>query len=126
MVVEDNLVTAECLTLLLERWGHEAAVTSDGPGALRVAQTFQPEVVLLDIGLPGMDGYEVASCLRRLAGVEKCLLIAFTGRGHEEDLRRCKEAGIDFHLLKPVQPALLQEFLAKAEKLRREQGQLIS
>src|SRR5690242_4758935 len=125
LVVEDNLVTAECLTLLLERWGHEAAVTADGPGALGVAQAFQPEVVLLDIGLPGMDGYEVARRLRRLAGMEKCLLIAFTGRGHEEDVRRCKEAGIDFHLLKPVHPALLREFLAKVEMPGRGQWKLI-
>ena len=124
MVVEDNLVIAACLTLLLERWGHEATVTSNGPDALDMVSTFQPEVVLLDIGLPEMDGYEVARRLRRLAGMEECLLIAFTGRGHEDDVRRCKEAGIDCHLLKPVEPALLREFLAKAERLGR--GQLIS
>jgi two-component system CheB/CheR fusion protein len=124
MVVEDNLVIAECLTLLLERWGHEAAVTSNGPDALSEVLAFQPEVVLLDIGLPEMDGYEVARRLRRLPGLEDCLLVALTGRGHEDDVRRGKEAGIDCHLLKPVEPALLREFLAKAERLGR--GQFIS
>ncbi len=125
LVVEDNLVTAECLTLLLERWGHEAAATSNGTGALSVAPAFKPEVVLLDIGLPSMDGYEVARRLRRLPGIETCLLIAFTGRGHEEDVRRCKEAGIDCHLLKPVEPSVLREVLAKAERLDRGQRQMV-
>ena len=126
MVVEDNLVIAACLTLLLERWGHEATVTSNGPDALDMVSTFQPEVVLLDIGLPNMDGYEVSLRLRRLPGMERCLLMALTGQGCETDARRYKEAGIDFHFLKPVEPALLREVLSSAGKFRKEQRRLIS
>ena len=126
MVVEDNLVIAACLTLLLERWGHEATVTSNGPDALDMVSTFQPEVVLLDIGLPNMDGYEVSLRLRRLPGMERCLLMALTGQGYEAEVRRFKEAGLDFHFLKPVEPVLLREVLSSAGKFRREQGQLIS
>jgi two-component system CheB/CheR fusion protein len=122
LVVEDELITAECLALFLRRWGHEAAVARNGSGALHAVPTFKPEVVLLDIGLPSMDGFEVACCLRKLPGMEKCLLMALTGRGHEDDLRRCKEAGIDFHFLKPVEPSLLREVLSSAEKLRKERG----
>ena len=126
LVVEDELVTAESLALFLRSWGHEVNLACNGPDALSMVSTFQPEVVLLDIGLPEMDGYEVARRLRRLPGMEECLLIAFTGRGHEDDVRRCKEAGIDCHLLKPVEPALLREFLAKAKKLGRGQWQLMA
>jgi CheY-like chemotaxis protein len=91
-----------------------------------MVSTFQPEVVLLDIGLPNMDGYEVALRLRRLPGMERCLLMALTGQGYEAEVRRFKEAGLDFHFLKPVEPALLREVLSSAGKFRREQGQLSS
>jgi two-component system CheB/CheR fusion protein len=120
LVVEDELITAECLALFLRRWGHEAVVACNGPDALRVVPTFEPQVVLLDIGLPSMDGYEVARRLRQLPGMETCLVVALTGHGHEDDLRRCKEAGVAFHFLKPVEPALLREVLSAAEKLRSE------
>src|SRR5262249_11536488 len=73
LVVEDEPATADCLALLLRRWGHEANIAYDGPDALRVVATFQPAMVVLDIGLPGMDGFEVARRLRQLPGMEKCL-----------------------------------------------------
>ena len=126
LVVEDELVMAECLARFLRSWGNEVAVASNGPDALGMASTFQPEVVLLDIGLPNMDGYEFALRLRRLPGMERCLLMALTGQGCEADVGRYKEAGIDFHFLKPVEPALLREVLSSAGKFRREQGQLFS
>jgi two-component system CheB/CheR fusion protein len=126
LVVEDELVTAESLALFLRSWGHEVSLASNGPDALGVVSTFQPEVVLLDIGLPNMDGYEFALRLRRLPGMERCLLMALTGQGCEADARRYKEAGLDFHFLKPVEPSLLREVLSSAGKFRREQGQLIS
>ena len=126
LVVEDELVTAESLALFLRSWGHEVSLACNGPDALSMVSTFQPEVVLLDIGLPNMDGYEVSLRLRRLPGMERCLLMALTGQGYEAEVRRFKEAGLDFHFLKPVEPALLREVLSSAGKFRREQGQLSS
>jgi CheY-like chemotaxis protein len=126
LVVEDELVMAECLARFLRSWGNEVAVASNGPDALGVAPSFQPEVVLLDIGLPGMDGYEVALRLRQLPGMEQCLLMALTGQGYEADVSRFKEARIVFHFLKPVEPALLREVLSSAGKLRGTRGQLLS
>ena len=122
LVVEDELVTAESLALFLRSWGHEVNLACNGPDALSMVSTFQPEVVLLDIGLPNMDGYEVSLRLRRLPGMERCLLMALTGQGYEADVRRFKGAGIDFHFLKPVEPALLREVLSSAGKLRGMQG----
>jgi len=126
LIVEDDLIMAECLARFLRSWGNEVTVTSNGPDALGVAPSFQPEVVLLDIGLPVMDGYEVARRLRRLPGMEKCLLMALTGQGCEADLHCHKEAGLDFHFLKPVEPALLREVLSSAGKFRKQSEQLIS
>ena len=122
LVVEDDLIMAQSLADFLRSWGHEVNLASNGPDALGVAPSFQPEVVLLDIGLPGMDGYEVALRLRQLPGMEQCLLMALTGQGCETDARRYQEAGIDFHFLKPVEPALLREVLSSAGKLRGMQG----
>jgi CheY-like chemotaxis protein len=125
LVVEDELVTAECLALFLRSWGHEVTLACNGLDALSMVSTFKPEVVLLDIGLPDMDGYEVARRLRQLPGMEQCLLLALTGQGYEADVRRCREAGIAFHFLKPVEPTLLREVLSSAEKLRRERRHFI-
>jgi CheY-like chemotaxis protein len=125
LVVEDELVTAECLALFLRRCGHEVTLACNGLDALSMASTFKPEVALLDIGLPNMDGYEVALRLGQLPGMEQCLLMALTGQGYEADVRRIREAGIAFHFLKPVEPALLREVLSSAEKLRRERWRFI-
>jgi two-component system CheB/CheR fusion protein len=125
LVVEDDPDSAQTLALLLELWGYEVAVAIDGPDALDAAPTFQPDVVFLDLALPGMDGYEVARQLRRLPGMAASLVAAITGYGHEADIRRCEEAGVDCHFLKPVEPAVLRELLAEAEELGRERGQLI-
>jgi CheY-like chemotaxis protein len=104
-----------------------------GVFAGRVARFFGPareavanphDVVLLDIGLPRLDGYEVARRLRQLPGMAKALLVAITGYGHAADVQRCKEAGFDCHFLKPVDPGEIQKVLAKAESLGREQRQL--
>jgi CheY-like chemotaxis protein len=114
LVVDDNEDTAESLALLLRLWGHTVFVAHDGPEALEVARVHQPEVVLLDLGLPGMDGYEVA---RRLGGSDprRPLLWAMTGYAQEEDRRRSKEAGFDQHLVKPVDPDALEMLLAQTE-----------
>src|SRR6476646_7109490 len=98
LVVEDCADTRFSLRLLLRLWGHEVAEAADGPAALGLAASFAPDVVLLDIGLPG---YEVARRLRALPGLEDALLVGVSGFGQEDDVWRCLQAGCDTHLLKP-------------------------
>jgi PAS domain S-box-containing protein len=102
LVVDDNVDTAQGLGKLLKLLGHEVQTAFDGPTAIELARTYKPEVVLLDIGLPGMDGYEVASKLRQEACCKDAVIIAVSGYGQEEDRRRSREAGFDQHLVKPV------------------------
>ncbi|MEX0717668.1 MAG: PAS domain S-box protein [Planctomycetaceae bacterium] len=107
LVVDDNVGAVRMLSLLLQRLGpHEVATAQDGPSALRMIAEFRPEVVLLDIGLPGMDGYEVAARVRKDPAHDDVLLVALTGYGQEEDRRKSRRAGFDEHLVKP--PALDQ------------------
>jgi CheY-like chemotaxis protein len=119
LVVDDHMDAAETLATLLQLWGHHSCLAHDGTGALQAVTAFQPDVVLLDIGLPGMDGYQVAQQLRECPGMEKAVLVAMTGYGGEEDHRRSQEAGIDYHLVKPVDLEVLQELLARSESLAR-------
>ncbi|NLC58334.1 MAG: response regulator [Armatimonadetes bacterium] len=100
LVVDDNTDAAEMLAALLELDGHEILTANSGPAALALAESFAPEVALLDIGMPGMDGYTVARHLRRK--LESALLVAVTGYGQEEDRQRSRAAGFDYHLTKPV------------------------
>ena len=95
--------------------GGRVEVAYDGPGAIDIARRFRPEVVFLDIGLPGMSGYEVAEHLRSGPETERALLIALTGWGQDEDRRRSKAAGFDFHLVKPVDLDAMQDLLLRAE-----------
>jgi PAS domain S-box-containing protein len=111
LVVDDNRDSAESIALLAEIWGHEVRTALDGPSALDIAAAYRPEVILLDIGLPGMDGYEVARQLRQRQGGDP-VLVAMTGYGMEEDRRRSREAGFDHHLVKPVDPEGLRVLLA--------------
>ncbi len=115
LVVDDNRDAAESLETLLKLWGHQALSANDGPQALSLATEFHPEVVLLDIGLPGMDGYEVARRLRVLPGGEKALIVAVTGYGRSSDRLQSQEAGFDHHLVKPVQPEVLHELIGSAK-----------
>jgi len=117
LVIEDNRDAADSLRLLLDLLGHEVRIASSGPEGLATAREWQPDVVLCDIGLPGMDGYETARQLRRLPGMSQVLLAAITGYGQESDVQRCKESGIDYHFLKPIDPAKLGQLLAAAKKL---------
>jgi two-component system CheB/CheR fusion protein len=110
--VEDNRDIAEGFALLFQDLGHEVRVAHDGPAALEVAPAFRPELVLLDIGLPSMDGWEVARRMRDLPGLENPVLAAMTGYAHEEDRRRSTEAGVDYHLVKPVELKALLELIA--------------
>jgi PAS domain S-box-containing protein len=102
LVVDDNIDSADSLGLLLEIDGHYVKRAHSGAVALQLALEFKPEVVLLDIGLPGMSGYEVAQRLRAVPGTAHSLLIAITGYGQEQDRRRSRESGFDHHLVKPI------------------------
>ncbi|MBX3471177.1 MAG: PAS domain-containing protein [Planctomycetes bacterium] len=110
-VVDDNVDAAEMLATLLRLRGHEVTLAHDGPSALALLEVARAEVVVLDIGMPGMDGYEVARELRRRPAYSGALLVALTGWGQEEDRRRSREAGFDHHLVKPVAPEELDRIL---------------
>jgi CheY-like chemotaxis protein len=112
LVVDDNHDAADSLAMLLSLLGHHTHTCYDGHTALQLARTAQPQAVLLDIGLPGLDGYQVARSLRDQLGLRDSLLVAVTGLGREEDRRRCLEAGFDHFLLKPLDLPELEEVLA--------------
>jgi len=111
LVVDDNADAASTLGQLLKSLGHETRVVHDGPAALVAAAEFRPDVVLLDIGMPGMDGYEVARRLNALKGERKFRIVAVTGWGQEADRERAKEAGFDQHVVKPVDVGLLSRIV---------------
>lgn len=111
LVVEDHRDAAEMLRDLLELNGYEVQVALTGPEGVRVAREYRPDVILCDLGLPGMDGYEVATALRSLPGAARRRLVAVTGYGHDEDRRRAREAGFQYHLVKPIDPEELREVL---------------
>jgi PAS domain S-box-containing protein len=113
LVVDDSEDTAEMMTALLEMDGHEIQVAHSGPAALETAAAFRPDVVLLDIGLPGLDGYQVAQRLRDDPTLKDVTLIAASGYGQEADLHRSREVGFDRHLVKPVDPRELRELLGE-------------
>jgi signal transduction histidine kinase len=112
LVVEDNEDAAESLRLFLEFYGYEVTLAHNGPDGVATARAVLPDVVLCDIGLPGMDGFQVASLLRKTPETAALRLIAVTGYGQEEDRRRALEAGFDVHLVKPVDPQKLLAYLA--------------
>jgi PAS domain S-box-containing protein len=113
LVVDDNRDAAKSLEMLLKFMGYDIHVALDGADALAKAQAFHPDVVLLDIGLPGMDGFEVARRLRQELGMREALLVAMTGYGQEEDRRHSQEAGFNAHLVKPVDLAALRSLLSE-------------
>jgi two-component system CheB/CheR fusion protein len=115
LIVEDDRDTAESMALLLRLFGHEIAVARDGPEAIAKALSQQPEFVLLDIGLPGMDGYQVAMNLKREEPCKETIIIAITGYGQLEDRQQAREAGIDHHLVKPIDHGVLLALLARSE-----------
>lgn len=113
LIVDDNTDGAESLSLLLQVCGHTTHVADDGRQALAMAQAFRPEVVFLDIGMPGMNGYEVARALRKIPGLQDVLLVALTGWGAESDRAQAREAGFDRHLTKPVDLAGIESVLSE-------------
>jgi signal transduction histidine kinase len=112
LVVDDNVDAAESLAILLRLLGHDVRVAHDGPAGLAAVEAAPPDLVFLDIGMPVMNGYEVAQRLRQRPGPDHVVLVAVTGWGQEEDRRRSREAGFDHHLVKPVEPEALRQVLA--------------
>jgi signal transduction histidine kinase/CheY-like chemotaxis protein len=114
LIVDDNTDAAHSLAMLMEIGGHETHLCYDGQSALTEAEKFRPEVVLLDIGLPGLDGLEVARRIRAMNLSPRPMLVALTGYGQTDDVRRSREAGFDHHLVKPTDPQTLIALLASA------------
>ncbi|WP_139144746.1 response regulator, partial [Janthinobacterium sp. HH100] len=112
LVVDDNVDAAETLAAVLDMMGHATHVAHDGAQALAVAPQFLPDVIFLDIGLPGMNGYEVARALRRIPAGAKVVLVALTGWGAENDRSQSSAAGFDHHLTKPANLLAIGELLA--------------
>jgi signal transduction histidine kinase len=119
LVVDDLAASAETLMMLLEMEGFEVKIASEGMSALQIAEHFRPDVVLLDIGLPGMNGFEVAHRLRLQPQSRDALLIALTGYGEPESRSRSAQAGFDFHMVKPADVNLLLSMLANPQEARR-------
>jgi CheY-like chemotaxis protein len=113
MVVDDNLDSAETMAELVKLSGHDVRTAHDGPSALECAREFHPQVILLDVGLPGMDGYELARRLRA-DGLAGELMVSVTGYGEDEDRRQAEEAGFHHHLIKPVSPDVLLRLVSGA------------
>jgi PAS domain S-box-containing protein len=111
LVVDDNVDSAESMAMVLQLDGHAIQIAHDGEAALAVAKSFIPDIVLLDIGLPGLDGYEVAARLRGSPVTQGAVLVAFTGYGQPEDRRRTAEVGFDHHLVKPVDLDVLAKLI---------------
>ncbi len=116
LVVDDNTDVAVSLKLLLEAVGYKVDCAYEGYEALRKAADFAPAVAILDIGLPGVDGYELATRLRQVFNQRKLTLIAATGYGQAGDYRRSREAGFDYHLVKPIDFTRLHAILARQRR----------
>ncbi len=116
LVVDDNVDAAQCLSMLLQAAGHDSRTIHDGLMALDAVRDFQPDAILLDIGLPGLNGFEIAKQVRLLTGPTRILLVAMTGYGQESDRQRSLEAGFDHHLVKPAAFSKLQQILATVTK----------
>lgn len=119
LVVDDNMDSAESLAMLLKVSGHDVRTAHDGEAALEAALDWRPEVVLLDIGLPGLDGFEVAKRMRRHPALLDVVLVALTGYGQDADRQRSQDAGFDRHLVKPVVPAMVQSIVASLPERAR-------
>ena len=115
LLVDDNPDALQVLAILLRRQGHEVHMAHDGPSAVEEALSLKPNVMLLDIGLPGLSGYEVAEELRKSPELSACMLVAMTGYGQQEDVDRALQAGFDRHLLKPVRIDAINSLLADAQ-----------
>jgi CheY-like chemotaxis protein len=118
LIADDNRDAADSLSMLLELAGHEVRVAHQGRAALSLAQTFRPDVALLDIGMPDLSGYEVSQELRREPWGQWIQLIALTGWGQEKDRQQALEAGFNHHLTKPIDPDQLEALISSGQQTK--------
>jgi CheY-like chemotaxis protein len=111
LIVDDNAPTAETLALIVECWGHQSRVVLQGAQALAVATRYHPHVILMDLSMPGMDGFQVARALRQSTAHASTVLVAMTGHGQDEDKQGALQAGFDHFFVKPVEPDALKKFV---------------
>jgi CheY-like chemotaxis protein len=111
LIVEDNRDAGEMYRILIELYGHEVMLAESGPMGLEMLKSVRPDIALVDIGLPGMDGYEIARRFRAEPESDQVYLVALTGYGSSADVARTRQAGFDLHLLKPVDPLELKSLL---------------
>ncbi len=111
LVADDLRDSADSLALLIELMGHAVEIAYDGEAALRAAERFRPDIVLLDLGMPKLDGFEVSRRIRATPWGASMRLVAQSGWGQDEDRRRTAEAGFDHHLVKPIDPAALEALM---------------
>lgn len=121
LIADDLPDAARSLAVLFELYGAEVRFTLDGEEAVRVAESFRPEIALLDISMPGMSGYEAARAIRRAPWGKAMVLIALTGWGRPTDLEAARAAGFDGHLLKPVDPEALLRVISQLRERKRSQ-----
>ncbi len=125
LIVDDNVDAAETLAMMLELLGQQTRQAHEGVGAIKAAQEYQPELIFMDIGLPGLSGHEVAAKLRGELGMRDTFIVALSGYGTDEDRRKSMRAGFDSHLVKPLDPSALPEILAQADRRREKVGSAI-
>jgi CheY-like chemotaxis protein len=116
LIVDDNIDAAETLAMMLELLGQQTRQAHEGDGALKAAVEYKPELIFMDIGLPGLSGHEIASRMRGELGMTDTYIVALSGYGTEEDRRKSLYAGFDSHLVKPLDPSTLPSILAAAER----------
>jgi CheY-like chemotaxis protein len=116
LVADPCADTVESTALLLRLWGHDVRGAASGQAALELARAYRPDAILMEVGLPGLDGFEVARRLRQPGADPELLLVAVTGYGDEKNRRRSREVGFDCHLVKPVEPEVLQSLLATSHR----------
>ncbi len=115
LVADDNVDSASSMAMMLEFMGNEVRTAHDGAEAVEAAAAFRPDVILLDIGMPRMNGYDACRSIREQPWGRGIAIAALTGWGQEEDKRQSREAGFDHHLVKPVEPAALEKLLASVQ-----------
>lgn len=111
LVADDNVDAASCLAVLLEAMGNETRIAHDGIEAVRLAEAFQPDIILLDIGMPGLNGFDACSRIRAQPSSQGVFIVALTGWTQEETKQRSQQAGFDCYVIKPVESAMLEKIL---------------
>jgi CheY-like chemotaxis protein len=118
LIVDDNRASAQTLTWMIELLGHETRMAHSGAEALRAGADFTPDIVFLDIGLPGMDGYEVCRALRQMPALEKTIFVAQTGWGTDEHRAQARDAGFQHHMVKPIDVKAVESLLSSLQPTR--------